>query len=191
MRMAKAKSFFTGTASRISFLTVGIWWFAFAQYTFSVLPNNVFNLKPAGRYLFNGYLELKKVWKQLRHTPRLKRYLLSFFFYNMGTQTVLYVATLFGNSELHLATPILIMIILLIQFVAIAGAYLFSSLSKKFGNIKALIIAIFIWILIAIGAYFDDKGVAADHRRRWIGDERELDRARVTARAGAASREHQ
>jgi UMF1 family MFS transporter len=128
----------------------------------------VYSLKPAGRYLFNGYLELKKVWNALRHNSRLKRFLLSFFFYNMGTQTVMYVATLFGSSELKLKTSVLIAIILIIQFVAIAGAYLFSSLSKKFGNIYALTISIFIWILVAIGAYFCDKRFGVDEQTMFI-----------------------
>jgi UMF1 family MFS transporter len=166
--LQQAKDFFSGPASRISFLSVGIWWFVFAQYTFSVLPNNVFNLMPTGKYLFNGYLELKKVWNALRHNSRLKRFLLSFFFYNMGTQTVMYVATLFGSSELKLKTSILIAIILIIQFVAIAGAYLFSSLSKKFGNIYALAISIFIWILVAVGAYFCDKRFGVDEQTMFI-----------------------
>ena len=167
--MQTAKDFFSGQASRISFLTVGVWWFAFAQYTFTYLPNNVYNVKPKGeRYVFNGYLELKKVWLELRQTTRLKRFLLSFFFYNMGTQTVMYVATLFGNSELKLQTSVLIMVILIIQFVAIAGAYLFSALSKKFGNIKALTISIFIWILVALGAYFDDKRFGVDEQTVFI-----------------------
>ena len=164
-----ANDFFSGPASRISFLTVGIWWFAFAQYTFSYLPNNVFNLNPkGGRYIFHGYHELKKVWFDLRQNSRLKRFLVSFFFYNMGTQTVMYVATLFGNSELKLKTSVLIMIILIIQFVAIAGAYLFSALSKKFGNVYALTIAIFIWILVAIAAYFDDKRFGVDEQTVFI-----------------------
>jgi UMF1 family MFS transporter len=164
-----AKESFSGQASRISFLTVGIWWFAFAQYTFTYLPHNVFNLKPpSGKYFFNGYLELKKVWKELRHTTRLKRFLLSFFFYNMACQTVMYVATLFGNSELHLDTSVLIAIILIIQFVAIGGAYLFSFLSKKFGNINALAIAIFVWMLVALGAYFDDKKFGVNEQNVFI-----------------------
>ena len=54
-----------------------------------------------------------------------------FFLYNMGVQTVMYVATLFGDGELHLPSEILIAIILIIQFVAIGGAYLFSRLSKN------------------------------------------------------------
>ena len=164
----QAKSFFSGPASRISFLTVGVWWLVFAQYTFNHLPNNIFNLKPAGRYLFNGYLELKKVWFELRHNSTLKRFLFAFFFYNMGTQTVMYVATLFGNSELHLDTSVLIAIVLIIQFVAIGGAYLFASLSRRFGNIYALTISITVWILVAVGAYFDDKRFGIDEQNMFI-----------------------
>ncbi len=164
-----AKDYFSGPASRISFLTVGIWWFAFAQYTFNHLPNNVYNLKPTGgRYIFHGYLELKKVWFELKHNSHLKRFLASFFFFNMGAQTVMYVAAQFGHSELKLKTSVLIMVILIIQFVAIAGAYLFSSLSKKFGNIRALTIAILVWIFVAIGAFFDDKRFGVDEQTLFI-----------------------
>ena len=164
----QAKSFFSGPASRISFLTVGIWWFVFAQYTFRYLPNNVFNLKPAGRYIFNGYRNLKKVWFELRSNSVLKRFLLAFFFYNMGTQTVMYVATLFGNSELHLDTGILIAVVLIIQFVAIGGAYLFAALSKRFGNIYALTISIVVWMIVVLGAYFDDNRFGVNEQNMFI-----------------------
>ncbi|CAN5577772.1 MFS transporter [soil metagenome] len=159
----------SGFATRLAFLLVGIWWLGFAQITFSVLPNNVFNKKSQGNIFTKGYQELRKVWGELKETPRLKSFLGSFFFYNMGTQTVMYVATLFGTSELHLKSDILIMIILIIQFVAIGGAYLFSSLSKRFGNIKALMIAIFIWILICFGAYLCDKKYGVDEQTMFIG----------------------
>jgi UMF1 family MFS transporter len=86
----------------------------------------------------------------------------------MGTQTVLYVATLFGTSELKLNSDILIAIILIIQFVAIAGAYLFSSLSKRYGNFVALSIAIIIWILICFGAFFCDKKYGVNEQNMFI-----------------------
>ena len=78
--LKQAKDFFSGPASRISFLTVGIWWFVFAQITFAYLPDNPFNRKPEGNILTKGYIELQKVWNQLKDTPRLKTFLFSFFF---------------------------------------------------------------------------------------------------------------
>ena len=158
----------SGFATRISFLLVGVWWFGFAQITFSVLPDHINVTKSKGNIFTKGYQELRKVWSELKETPRLKTFLGSFFFYNMGTQTVMYVATLFGTSELHLKSDILIMIILIIQFVAIAGAYLFSSLSKKLGNIKAIIISITVWIFICFGAYFCDKKYGVDEQSMFM-----------------------
>lgn len=72
----------------------------------------------------------------------------------MGVQTVMYVAALFGDKELKMESGELITTILIIQFVAIAGAYFFAWLSKKFGNLHAIGIAILIWIGICVGAYF-------------------------------------
>ncbi|RAU83386.1 MFS transporter [Pontibacter arcticus] len=144
----------TSLPPRIAFLTTGIWWFVFAQYTFYHLPGNVYHLKPKGSWILNGVKELKKVLEQVKKLPALKRFLLAYFFYNMGVQTVMYVATIFGIEELKLPDDALILTILIIQLVAVAGAYSFAKLSGKYGNIKALIGGVVIWIGICIGAYY-------------------------------------
>jgi MFS transporter, UMF1 family len=144
----------TSLPPRIAFLTTGIWWFGFAQYTFYYLPANVYHRHPQGSWILNGFKELKKVLNQVKKLSLLKRYLLAYFFFNMGVQTVMYVATLFGIEELRLPSEALIITILIIQLVAIAGAYGFAFLSSKYGNIRALIIAVSIWIGICVAAYF-------------------------------------
>ncbi len=140
--------------ARIAFLAVGIWWFGFAQYTFYFLPKSKSVIKVKPDILFKGYKELAGVWNQLKEHKNLKAFLFAFFFFTMGIQTVMYVATLFGSKELKLESGQLIATILIIQFVAIGGAYLFAFISKKIGNIKALLIALVIWIAICISAYF-------------------------------------
>ncbi|SIQ88272.1 MFS transporter [Pontibacter lucknowensis] len=144
----------TSLPPRIAFLTTGIWWFGFAQYTFYHLPANVYRRNPQGSWILNGVKELQKVLNQVKELHLLKRYLLAYFFFNMGVQTVMYVATLFGIEELQLPSDNLIITILIIQLVAIAGAYGFAALSARYGNIRALIIAVIIWIGICIAAYF-------------------------------------
>jgi UMF1 family MFS transporter len=72
----------------------------------------------------------------------------------MGVQTVMLAATLFGSKELHLETSQLIAVILIIQLVAIAGAYLMAKLSEKYGNLQVLLFVVFIWIGACIAAYF-------------------------------------
>lgn len=140
--------------ARLAFLAVGVWWFGFAQYTFKYLPANKSSFKINFNSLWKGYRELAGVWQQLKSLRRLKSFLASFFFFTMGIQTVMYVAALFGSKELKLDSGALIATILIIQFVAIIGAYLFAFLSKKMGNLNALILAIIIWIIICTSAYY-------------------------------------
>jgi UMF1 family MFS transporter len=158
-----------GPAFRLAFVLVGIWWFGFAQITFYHLRRKEHRREVTGHYLFNGYRELRKVWTELRQTERLRRFLFAYFFYNMGVQTVMYVATLFGAGELHLDSSVLIAVILIIQFVAIGGAYLFSFLSSRLGNLTAISYAIVVWILICFGAWMCDKRFGVDEQSMFIG----------------------
>lgn len=142
--------------ARISFLSVGIWWMGFAQITFHYLPNNVFHKKPEKDYFFKGLRELRTVLTSLKSMKVLKQFLTAFFLYSIGVQTVILLAGLFGKKELGIDTSKLIIIILLINVVAIFGAYLFSRLSEKIGNIKTLKITIVIWGFICLAAYLLD-----------------------------------
>lgn len=142
-----------GFASQLSFLLVGVWWFSFATFALNRLPKG----QPIGadekHSLTRGYGELRKVWNQLMHLPLLKRYLFSFFFYNMGVQTVMLAATLYGKSELGIPTENLIIAILIIQLIAIPGAFLVSRLSGVIGNVKALMLCVLVWIGICVAGY--------------------------------------
>ncbi|MDZ7614561.1 MAG: MFS transporter [Flavobacteriaceae bacterium] len=144
--------------ARISFILVGIWWMGFAQYTFKYLPDRHYQKKENNRHLiFKGYLELRKVLKELYDLPVLLNFLISFFLYSIGVQTVILLSAIYGKSELNLPTSSLIFTIIMIQIVGIAGAYFFGKLPNKIGNINALKITIIIWCATCIGAYLLDK----------------------------------
>lgn len=146
--------------ARLSFLLVGVWWLGFAQIPFFKLPKGVPNNSTHhANVISGGFKELGNVWTKIIAMPVLKRYLSAFFFYSMGVQTVMLVATGFAAKELHLPDTSLIAIILIIQLVAIAGAALMSKLSSIYGNIKVLIGVVFIWICVCIAAYFTQTAV--------------------------------
>ena len=143
----------SGFTARVSFLTVGIWWALFAQIPFYYLPKD--QVKPlAGNWLSSSFHELGKVLKEVRKNKLLTKYLAAFFFYDMGVMTVIYVATIFADKELHIEKTGLIVTLLLIQLIAIPGSFLASWLSSKFGNTKALLMEIFVWALMPLAAYF-------------------------------------
>ena len=151
-----------GMDARFAFVLTGVWWIGFSQITYKALPNSQSKNKITKKILGDGFRELKKVGNFVKTTKRLKRYLISFFLFSMGVQTIMLMAVLFAKKEVFTPDPItgesndsgLIIAVLLIQFIAIPGAYLFSFLSKKIGNIKTLGVALFIWCLCCAFAYF-------------------------------------
>nr|WP_321234279.1 MFS transporter [uncultured Psychroserpens sp.] len=158
--LQKAKDSASFEAMRISFITVGLWWILFSQYTFYILPKGVSNgHKVTKSVVFNGLKELKLVWNQMQQNLRLKRYLVAFFVFSMAVQTIMLVAVYFGEEEIawggdDAKTTGLIVSILVIQLVAIIGAILTSRASSKYGNIKTLIVVNCIWMLLCVYAYF-------------------------------------
>jgi UMF1 family MFS transporter len=144
-----------GKASQISFLLVGVWWISFGWLAISRLPESKGVKGAQSKNLFTqGYKELHKVWIELKTQPLLKQFLVSFFFYNMGVQTVMLAATLYGKSELNIPTTNLIIAILIIQLVAIPGAHLMAKLASKWGNFNTIMVAILIWIGGCIMGYY-------------------------------------
>ncbi|SFI68591.1 MFS transporter, UMF1 family [Kaistella treverensis] len=119
-----------------------------------VLKDNFHFYLDIGRQSFR---ELFKVGKTLFEDRNLKFFLSSFFFYSVGMQTIFLMATLFGKSEINLEQDRLIMVLLLIQIEAIIGALFFSWLSRKIGNKNVISIAIALWIVACLSAFYLNK----------------------------------
>lgn len=153
-----------GIDIRLGFVVVGIWWAGFAQITYSRLPNNLYNKKVNWKdgVIFKGFQEIRKVFRELLQQKNLSRFLLSFFVYNMGVQTIMLLAPIFAASEINWPkgddgqpdTSGLIISIILIQLVAVIGAISMSALSRKIGNLAVIRIVIVIWIVVCCLAYF-------------------------------------
>jgi UMF1 family MFS transporter len=130
--------------TRWAFVGVGLWWAGWAQITFRRMPVKVKN-RPEGNLLWQGFRELRKVALDLKGKTQLTRYLLSFFVMSMAIQTIMLMASSFGIKEIQLPDDQLILAIILVQVVAIPGAFLFSRLSRRYGNIPVLIAATALW----------------------------------------------
>ena len=144
---------------KYSFVLVGVWWIGFSQYSYYYLPKGNTGHKVTKRIIFKGFKELRQVWRAMGNNIRLKRYLIAFFVYSMAVQTVMLVATYFGEQEVNWGdtdekTMGLTVSILIIQLVAIFGAFLTSRASSRFGNIPTLLIINCIWVGICVYAFF-------------------------------------
>jgi len=143
-----------GAATRFGFILVGAWWLGFSQIAFYFLEDRATGKKITFNILGNGIRELKKVYVVVREKTVMMRFLTAFFIYSMGVQTVMLLAPLFGDKEVGMTADEMIFVVLILQIVAIAGAYFFALVSKFRGNGFAISTTLIIWIFICITGYF-------------------------------------
>ena len=142
------------SAARFGFLLVGIWWIGFSQIAFYYLEDRPTNHKINKEVLSKGFQEIAKVLRSLKGQVNTLRFLLAFFFYSMGVQTVILLAPLFGEAEVGITGSEMIIVVLILQIVAIVGAFFFAWLSSKRGNKFSIGTTLIIWIGICLLAYF-------------------------------------
>ena len=146
-------------AMKYSFVLVGVWWLLFSQYSFYHLPRGNKGVKLPKNIIWNGFRELKGVYKIIRSSKKFTRFLTAFFVFSFSLQTIIFIAAYFGVNEIEWSssseqTAGLIISVILIQIIAIVGAILFTKAADKFGNIVVLTIAIASWSIICGYAYF-------------------------------------
>ena len=142
-----------------AFVMVGLWWIGFAQIPLRRLPEDRVEKQPKANLIRKGYDELLKAWQSLKQDRNTVAFLISFFCYNAGVQAVLFLASTFAEKELHFSSAGLILLVLILQIVAIGGAWASAKLSGKKGNKFSLMIMLFIWTVVCIVGYFVQTGL--------------------------------
>ncbi len=155
-------------AIRINLASAGIWWLGFSLLTWSRLrPRHAARQLPAGEnYASIGFKQLRKTFSEVRHFPETLKFLLAYFLYNDGIQTVIAVASTFAAAPLlqgglEMGQQTLIAVILMIQFVAFFGALFWGKLAGWVGAKQSVIISLVIWAGVVIYAYGGLKGESA------------------------------
>jgi UMF1 family MFS transporter len=150
------------TMTKWSFVSVGLWWIGFAQITFKVLPKETNRLVDSESLFKRVKSQLSSVVKIVKSNPQMKKYLFGFFFFSMGVQTIMYLATLFGEDVVDLKTSELIILVLILQLVAVPGSFLFAKISSKKGNIFTLMVTLVLWFAVCIAAFMLKEGMKTE-----------------------------
>ena len=150
----------TDLAVRINLASAGIWWLGFAFLTWSRLrPRHASRALPAGQtYISVGFKQLGQTFREVKHFPETLKFLLAYFLYNDGIQTVIAIASTFAAAPLlrgglAMSQDTLISVILMIQFVAFGGALFWGRLAKWIGAKQSIIVSLVIWAAVVIYAY--------------------------------------
>jgi UMF1 family MFS transporter len=150
-----------GLAVRLSLLSAGVWWGGFALITFARLKTRDARRSraPGRSYFAAGIRELGAAWRQLRRLPHTARYLIAYMAYNDAIQTVISIASVFMAQELFVARGLpadesfLIGLVLMVQFVAFAGALLFARGAAAINTKNAILVSLVLWTGIVVYAY--------------------------------------
>lgn len=141
-----------GAASRAGFLLTGFWWFMFALPTYFYVHTPHNPVRPVS--ITMGFREYLRIFAEIKKYPTLLLFLIAFLCYNDGIQTIIVVAAIFARAELGLSQGTILSCFLMIQFVAMPGTLLFGRLAETSGPKRALYLALTLFILVTIYAYF-------------------------------------
>jgi len=152
-------------AIRINLASAGIWWLSFSFFTWVRLRarHAVKQLPKGETYARVGFRQLWSTVKEMKNFPETLKYLLAYFLYNDGIQTVIAVSSTFAAAPLirggvGMDQSTLIIVILMIQFMAFFGALLWGKLAYWVGAKRSIIVSLVIWAGVVIYAYFGLKG---------------------------------
>jgi UMF1 family MFS transporter len=152
-------------AVRINLASAGLWWLGFSFLTWARLrARHASRPLPAGEtYVRVGFKQLGNTFREIKHFPETLKYLLAYFLYNDGIQTVIAVSSTFAAAPLArggvgLPQNLLIAAILMIQFVAFGGALFWGRLAKWIGAKQSILVSLVIWSGVVIYAYGGLKG---------------------------------
>ena len=142
------------TASRLSFLSVAVWWALFSIPFFRHVP------EPAGRKSIEqvnpvraSFRRLARTFHDIRRYKELTKFLIAFWLYSDGIGTVIKMATIYG-AEIGIGRSALIGALLVVQFIGIPCTIIFGALAGRVGAKTAIFLALGIYCFVAVGGYF-------------------------------------
>ena len=143
------------SASRLSFLSVGIWWALFSIPIFRNVPEppRMAEARAEIHPIVGGFRRLRQTFRDVRRYRELIKFLVAFWLYNDGIGTIIKMATIYG-AEIGIGQRDLIGALLLTQFVGIPFSFLFGRLAKRLGAKPSIYLALAVYTGISILGYF-------------------------------------
>ena len=137
-------------AVRWSFVSVAFWWGAFTFITIAWVPEpEIGNNKRQGSLVSDGFNQLYRTFQEIRHLKTVLLFLLSYWFYIDGVDTIIKMAVDYGIS-IGFESNDLIIALLIVQFVGFPAALIFGRLGERWGVKPSILLAIVVYIAVTI-----------------------------------------
>jgi MFS transporter, UMF1 family len=140
--------------TRLAFASVAVWWLVFSLPLFRQVKDRTMDAPiPFRQYTRMGFSRTWETLKSLKQYPQLLKFILAYWFFNDGINTIITMATAYGKA-IGIGTSDLIMALLITQFVGIPFTLLFGKIGERLGAKPALYISLSIYLLIVLLGYF-------------------------------------
>lgn len=149
-------------AARIAIFGSGIWWIAFSFVSLAKLPADGTGgaKRSLGEYASIGFSRTIETMKKLREFPQLLMFVVAFIIYNSGIGTVIAISGPYAEDTLGLELETIALAFLIVQFIAVGGAFMLGALANRIGPKRSVLITLVVWIGVAVMAYFLPEGSA-------------------------------
>lgn len=145
----------TADVARYCIASAALWWAGFTTIPLLRLRDRPPLEPPVGRAILGeGFRQLGRTVRGMRAYPLTVFFLIAFLIFNDGIQTVINLSAVYGTDELKLPQSVLVPTILLVQFLAFAGALLLGALARRIGAWKTVLLSLVLWTVIVVVAYF-------------------------------------
>jgi UMF1 family MFS transporter len=146
----------TVLATRLCFLSVGVWWAVFTIPTLVLVQERppAIAAPAATGLLHYAFSRLRETLRRARQFSQLFRFLIAFLIYNDGIETVIVMASIFGTTELRLSPGLLLAALLMVQIIGIPGAVAFGWLAERLGAKRVLMVSLLVWTGLVSYAFF-------------------------------------
>ena len=141
-------------AFKVAFVTVGIWWAVFSIPVFLLVKEPEYGEGGSGLELVKaGFAQFRETFREIRHLKTIFLFLLAYFLYIDGVDTVVVMAVNYGRS-LGFNNQDLIVAILIVQFVGFPAAIGFGYLGGRIGPKPAVFIGLTVYLFVSVWASF-------------------------------------
>jgi UMF1 family MFS transporter len=141
-------------ATRASFLSVAVWWAVFSIPFFRLVPEPPRSgVRGGGRAVAEGFARLGATFREVKRYRQLFLFLVAFWIYTDGIGTIVRMATAYGD-EIGIGIAHMVAALVVTQFVAIPFTFLFGALAGRIGAKRSVFVALLIYGVVSVGAYF-------------------------------------
>ncbi|CUS78427.1 MFS transporter, UMF1 family [Candidatus Kryptonium thompsonii] len=142
------------TNVRLSFVIASLFFFVFSLPFFLLIKERKVDLSKDISYFKVGLERVKSTFRNATRYKNIGNFLLSYFIYADGINTVIIFASIFARHTLNFSLVEILTFFLSVQSTAILGSVIFGIIADSIGQKKTLSITLLMWVATAIGAYF-------------------------------------